>query len=194
MSNDRQGRILDAAYRCFTRHGIRRTTMDDIAAEAGMSRPAVYQYVRNKDDAFGRLADRLFDSGLARARAAAERPGPLPERLAAVLGAKLDLVLGLWRDSPHHARDLIGESARTSAAQERAFDAAMAELVAGLVREHRDAGDLPAHTDPAGAAALALALTRGLEADPGDPARARDLLRRGAALLAAGLAAAPPPR
>jgi TetR/AcrR family transcriptional regulator len=52
MSVDRMRAILDAAYRCFARHGARRTTMDDIAAEAGLSRPAVYQYVRNKDDVF----------------------------------------------------------------------------------------------------------------------------------------------
>ena len=30
---ERVGAILDAAYVCFTRHGVRRTTMDDIARE-----------------------------------------------------------------------------------------------------------------------------------------------------------------
>jgi TetR/AcrR family transcriptional regulator len=48
--------ILDAAYECLNRHGVLKTTMDDIAKAAGMSRPAVYQYVRNKEDVFRRLA------------------------------------------------------------------------------------------------------------------------------------------
>src|SRR4051794_5495836 len=50
----------DPPYACLVRHGIRNTPMDDIAAAAGMSRPAVYQYVRNKDDAFRRVASRIF--------------------------------------------------------------------------------------------------------------------------------------
>ncbi len=59
MADDRLDQILDAAYASFTRHGVKRTTMDDIASAAGMSRPSVYQYVRGKDDAFRRLAQRL---------------------------------------------------------------------------------------------------------------------------------------
>ncbi|MHB8696287.1 MAG: TetR/AcrR family transcriptional regulator [Solirubrobacteraceae bacterium] len=42
-------RIHEAALACFGRHGIRRTTMDDIAREAGLSRPAIYYYFENKD-------------------------------------------------------------------------------------------------------------------------------------------------
>jgi TetR/AcrR family transcriptional regulator, repressor for uid operon len=34
---DRHSRILDAAERCFVRSGFHRTTMQDVAAEAGMS-------------------------------------------------------------------------------------------------------------------------------------------------------------
>lgn len=191
MSAERLDQVLQAAYRCFARHG-RRTTMDDIAAEAGLSRPAVYQYVRNKNDAFARLADRLFGTALARARTRAATPGALPDRLTAVLSAKLELVLALWRDSPHHAGELIGESARISAAQERAYDAAMRELVAGLVADAAAAGQAPAGTDPDRFAAVALAFTRGLEADPSDPDTARELLRHGAGLLTAGLVAAAP--
>src|SRR5687768_15052544 len=103
MSEERLEQILDAAYACFTRHGVRRTTMDDIAAAAGMSRPAVYQYVRNKDDAFRRTAERMFARALAGARAAAADGGPLAERLTAVCAVKLGLTLRVWRDSPHAA-------------------------------------------------------------------------------------------
>jgi AcrR family transcriptional regulator len=69
---DRLERILDAAQTCLVKHGIRKTTMEDIAAEAGMSRPAVYQYVRGKQDAYRRLSDRLYSQTLVRAQ------GPRP--------------------------------------------------------------------------------------------------------------------
>ncbi|MGP3998714.1 TetR/AcrR family transcriptional regulator [Streptomyces sp. 8N706] len=71
MGADRLGEVLDATYDCPTRYGVRRTTMDDIASAMGMSRSAVYQYVRSKDDAFRQLAHRLHAQALERARQAA---------------------------------------------------------------------------------------------------------------------------
>ncbi|MFI8083682.1 TetR/AcrR family transcriptional regulator [Kitasatospora sp. NPDC086009] len=63
---------------------MRRTTMDDIAGAMGVSRSAVYQYVRGKDDAFRRLAERLHRQALARARRAAAAPdAPTPSASAA---------------------------------------------------------------------------------------------------------------
>jgi AcrR family transcriptional regulator len=42
-------RIIAAARECFTRYGPRRTTMEDIAATAGIARPALYRYVASRD-------------------------------------------------------------------------------------------------------------------------------------------------
>ncbi|MFD5052876.1 TetR/AcrR family transcriptional regulator [Streptomyces tendae] len=104
MSTDRLDEVLDATYDCLTRYGVRRTTMDDIATTMGVSRSAVYQYVRNKDDAFRRLAARLHHRALERARrAAADEDAPYPERIQGILAAKLDLVLELNGASPHTA-------------------------------------------------------------------------------------------
>jgi AcrR family transcriptional regulator len=48
--DDPRDRILAAAERCIERHGIRKTTMEDIASEVGMSRPGVYRYFSDRDD------------------------------------------------------------------------------------------------------------------------------------------------
>jgi TetR/AcrR family transcriptional regulator len=193
MSEARVERILDAAYECFTRHGVRKTTMDDIAAAAAMSRPAVYQYVRNKEDVFRRLAGRIFDGALERARVAAVGEGTLAQRLDRILAVKLQVTARLFHDSPH-ASELIGESARVSGDLDRAFTQSMSDLITATITDAAAEADLALRdTDAREIAELALALTRGLEADLTDPDRPRERLRDGIALLIAGLAATAKP-
>lgn len=43
-------RIIDAAYECFQRFGIKKTTVEDIATLADVSRPTVYRYFLGKED------------------------------------------------------------------------------------------------------------------------------------------------
>jgi AcrR family transcriptional regulator len=42
-------RLLEAAFRCFTREGVTRTTLADVAREAGVSRPTVYKHFNDRD-------------------------------------------------------------------------------------------------------------------------------------------------
>jgi AcrR family transcriptional regulator len=46
--------VLDAATRCFARHGLRRTSVQDVARELGVNRTTVYRQVGNVED-MGRL-------------------------------------------------------------------------------------------------------------------------------------------
>src|SRR5215510_11367536 len=55
---DRRARILDAAERSFCRSGFHRTTMQDVAAEAGMSPGNLYRYFSSKDAMVAGLAER----------------------------------------------------------------------------------------------------------------------------------------
>lgn len=41
-------RIFAAALECFTQNGVRRTSMEDVAHQAGVSRPTIYYYFENK--------------------------------------------------------------------------------------------------------------------------------------------------
>ena len=54
----RRARILDAAERRIARAGFHRTTMQDVAAEAGMSPGNLYRYFPSKDAIVAGLAER----------------------------------------------------------------------------------------------------------------------------------------
>ena len=163
MTNDRLGEVLDATYVCLTRYGVRRTTVEDIAEVAGLSRTAVYQYVRSKDDAFRRLAARLHDRALLAAREAAEGAGPTGHRIHAVLEAKMNLVLALAGDSPHTA-ELLDQKARLFGDICHRFGA---DVHAVLVQLFQAAP--PRGVTPVEAADICLALVIGLEGST-DPA------------------------
>ena len=45
-----QDRLLDAAEACFGRFGIVKTTIEDVAKEASVSRATVYRYFSGRDE------------------------------------------------------------------------------------------------------------------------------------------------
>ncbi|MGH4032042.1 TetR/AcrR family transcriptional regulator [Actinomycetota bacterium Odt1-20B] len=183
MGTDRLDEVLDATYDCLTRYGVRRTTMDDIATTMGVSRSAVYQYVRNKDDAVRRLAERLHEQALVRARRAAADTGlPHADRVHGVLTAKLDLVLELSGDSPHTA-ELLDEKARLFSGICTSFVGELRTLLTGLFTETGTTGGV----EPAQAADICIALVMGLER----AADARELLAPASDALVTGLLGAP---
>ncbi len=53
----RRQQILGAAFTCFARYGYHRTSMDQIVAEAGLSKGALYGYFKGKKDLFLALHD-----------------------------------------------------------------------------------------------------------------------------------------
>jgi AcrR family transcriptional regulator len=59
---ERRRAILDAALACFTQFGYPKTSLDDIAKRAGLSRPLLYRKYRNKEDILGAVYDDVFES------------------------------------------------------------------------------------------------------------------------------------
>ena len=80
-TDDARERILAAAERCIDRHGIRKTTMDDVACEVGLSRPSVYRYFADRDDLLIELITRHARALVVRARKSISRQGSLPDQI-----------------------------------------------------------------------------------------------------------------
>jgi AcrR family transcriptional regulator len=99
---DRQDAILDAAFGAFATYGYRRTSMDDIAQGAGLSRTALYLHYRNKEDIFRSLAARYFDEALRDMTAALHLPGQtLEQALRAAFIAKDGKFMEAVLSTPH---------------------------------------------------------------------------------------------
>jgi TetR/AcrR family transcriptional repressor of uid operon len=90
---ERRRIILDAAERSFTRAGFHRTTMQDVAAEAGMSPGNLYRYFPSKDALVAGLCER-DRVGLAQEFAAVKNAG------GDFLAAFRDLGRRHFEDSP----------------------------------------------------------------------------------------------
>ena len=80
-TDDARERILAAAERCIDRHGIRKTTMDDVACEVGLSRPSVYRYFADRDDLLIELIIRHARALLDRARKSISRQGGVADQI-----------------------------------------------------------------------------------------------------------------
>lgn len=107
----RRDKILHAALAVFARYGFKRASMEDVASEAGISRPALYQSYENKVAIFAALAVALGQASCDAAEAAWPATLPFHEGLAA---AGLALHGVLWQAihaSPHGAELMATNSA-----------------------------------------------------------------------------------
>lgn len=76
-----ENQIFEQAIALFSERGFAATSLQDIAAASGLTRPALYHYVSSKDDLLARLveqdtggiADQLHEVGKDSARSALER-------------------------------------------------------------------------------------------------------------------------
>ena len=95
-------RILQGAMEVFLAYGFQRTTMDDIARAAEVSRPALYLLFRNKTDIYRALASDFLAATLDHVREALASERPLAERLASSIDCAMHMVDEVEK-SPHGA-------------------------------------------------------------------------------------------
>jgi AcrR family transcriptional regulator len=74
-------RILEEAVKLFYARGFNGTTLDDIAAELGVTKPFIYTHFRSKVDLLAALCKPTIEMSLEAVRAGASLPGTASERL-----------------------------------------------------------------------------------------------------------------
>jgi len=76
-----QVHFLDAAEACFERYGVVKTTMEDIARMAGVSRPTVYRHFADRDSLILAVVTRRARSLIGTAQAFIRRHDTFEDRL-----------------------------------------------------------------------------------------------------------------
>lgn len=137
MIEDRSGRVIDAARRVFLRHGYRRVTMGDIAAEAGISRPALYLVFPSKEEIFTAALDCYFTETLAEMRDVTVKASGVDRQLAQVLEIWCVRPFEMGQANPD-SKDLyengLAFATEVFARYEAEVDVLIAQLLKQLVR------------------------------------------------------------
>lgn len=98
--------ILDAALEVFSRHGYRGATLDQIATEAGLSKPNILYYFNGKEEIHVTLLSQLMETWLDPLVEMDAGGDPLDEILAYVQ-RKLDMTRDLPRESRLFANEIL---------------------------------------------------------------------------------------
>jgi AcrR family transcriptional regulator len=174
-------RIQGAAFVRFARYGFRRTSMEDIATEAGVSRAALYLQFRNKEEIFVSLAQQLQDDALTRAAAALGADGPLAERVRAAIEAKSLKLVEITLGSPH-GNELMDETNRLCGDLICDTERRFTDQLARVLRRAAQGGEIDLATLDVGASEAAQLLLRAVKGLKGPGATVEDF-RKGLATL-----------
>ncbi|GAA0404844.1 TetR family transcriptional regulator [Acrocarpospora corrugata] len=101
----RRNAILDAAVTLLEEGGFPAVTHRAVAARAGLPLAATTYYFASRDDLVAHAFTRLVGHELAALHAILDAPGPLPDRLTAILTQDRARQLGLWELYVHAGRD-----------------------------------------------------------------------------------------
>src|ERR1700722_18873795 len=74
-------RILEEAVKLFYARGFAGTTLDDIAAELGVTKPFIYTHFRSKTDLLAAICKPTIEMSMAAVAEASKQPGTATERL-----------------------------------------------------------------------------------------------------------------
>jgi AcrR family transcriptional regulator len=133
MKAERRQQLVRAASRLFAERGFRAVSMEDLAAEAGVSGPAVYRHFASKEallaDLLIDVSEQLLEQGTQRSR----NPDRM-DALTSLVAFHTDFALrdrDLIRIQDHDFANLASDDARTVSRLQRAY----LEVWVGVLRE-----------------------------------------------------------
>jgi TetR/AcrR family transcriptional repressor of uid operon len=175
--------VLDAAYELFCRQGIQRTTMDDVARRAGLSRITVYRRVASKEALVEQVMLREFRRNVDQFLADISDADTVADRVVAGFVSSLrsvrsdPLIEGLMTAEPQSlAPSVLGERGSTLAM--------VSQFLAGQLRREQASGNVADDIDVDMVAelmvriAMSILLTPSALVDLDDEEQLRELARR----------------
>jgi TetR/AcrR family fatty acid metabolism transcriptional regulator len=105
---EREGIIIDAALKVFSRKGYAETRMADIAREAEMSYGLVYHYFENKEKLFDAIVEEWWTGFYNKLEALKKSPIPTDEKLIGIIR----YLLSVYRCKPDQISIFVTEVSR----------------------------------------------------------------------------------
>ena len=125
-------RLLEAALSVFARFGFRKTSMDEVARAANVSRQGLYLHFSAKEELFRAAVEHALRTSLEAATARLAEDAPIDERLAGALDEWVGRYVGAFQPA---ASDLVEAKdalvAPVWAEYERLFAEALTKAIRG---------------------------------------------------------------
>lgn len=147
IQREKRDVILAAALEVFSTHGFRGSTVDQIAEAAGMSKPNLLYYFRNKEDIHATLIARLLDTWLAPLREMDPEGDPMSE-IRSYIRRKIEMARDFPRESRLFANEMLQGAPRIMAMLEGELKPLVdekAKVLTGWMRQGRLARVDPYH-------------------------------------------------
>lgn len=143
--------VFDTAATVFSQYGFRRTTMNDIAEAAGISRPALYLMFENKEHLFVELASFRLDQAIEAAVLALSGSGSLEKRFGRAILDFERIFYEPIADSPHGAElmetNVSLKTDRMMSGLDRLFG-----MLADTLKQAEESGEVSFASSPTNAA------------------------------------------
>jgi AcrR family transcriptional regulator len=161
-ADPKRARILEAAMRLVLAYGFSRTTMDDIARAAEMSRPALYLLFKNKTEIYRAIAAQHLDQAVSRAEAVLRQDGVFSDRVMSMIE---ECLIGMMRqiaESPHGA-EILDMKSTLAGDIVSGWKQRLGALIAAAVEAEANANGVDLEARGLSARLLATLLLDGLE-------------------------------
>ncbi len=103
----KRDRIVETAIELFTKHGIRRITIEEICGTAGASKMTFYKYFDNKIDLLRHIWERWFDEGYRVLDEIDAMEIPFPKKMRRLIEYKMEFAS---RVSPEFLGEVVNAS------------------------------------------------------------------------------------
>src|SRR5438270_439149 len=128
--DERRDRIVRAAKWVLLEKGLDASSMDDVAARAGTTKPTVYAHFKSKDELFSAVVELIKGLFLGKLRSPDAYAAEPVEAVALFCGRFLELVC--WRDAVGYQRVTLAAAARSPAIARAVYETLFAESCRSL--------------------------------------------------------------
>lgn len=128
---------LEAAFAVFSRYGVKRTTMNDIATEAKVSRQTLYNAFENKDDVLRAMIRLNTERTLAAIEAKFQDVADLGDKIDIAFENIVAIPCAMIRSSPHF-EELVNGFKETSKRELEAGEEQYKKIFEDMLRPYAD--------------------------------------------------------